>query len=160
MPSEIVIQTHGRHTSAGLPGQPFGHPAGVKASDIVALPLQWGSAIRRRRVFHPVGVIAYGSLERLASPGEGLPIESSDVVGRVSKGIGLPGGLPDIIGLAIKIPPQPFAGTPWDILMASAGSGCGVLSRFARRPVTSWRAHVEPDAAALRRQGTGGCGRR
>ena len=27
-----------------------------------------------------------------------MPIESSDVVGRVSKGIGLPGGLPDIIG--------------------------------------------------------------
>ena len=125
---------------SGFARSAFGHPAGVKASDIVALPLQWGSAIRRRRVFHPVGVIANGSLERLASPGEGLPIESSDVVGRVSKGIGLPGGLPDIIGLAIKIPPQPFAATPWDILMASAGSGCGVLSRFARRPVTSWRA--------------------
>ena len=69
-----------------------------------------------------------------------MPIESSDVVGRVSKGIGLPGGLPDIIGLAIKIPPQPFAATPWDILMASAGSGSGVLTRFALRPVTSWRA--------------------
>lgn len=78
--------------------------------------------------------MAKGSFERLAPPGEGLPVESSEVVGRVSKGI----GLPDIIGLAIRIPPQPFAATPWDILMASAGSG--VLTRFALRPVTSWHA--------------------
>ncbi|MGB8506468.1 hypothetical protein [Mycobacterium sp.] len=97
----------------------------MKASDIVAKPLQWGSAIRRRRVFHPIGVMANGSLERLAPPGEGLPVESSDVVGRVSKGIGLPGGLPDIIGLAIRIPPQPFAATSWDILMALDSRGGG-----------------------------------
>ena len=67
-------------------------------------------------------------------------MESSDVVGRVSKGIGLPGGLPDIIGLAIRIPPQPFAATSWDILMAPAGSG--LLTRFALRPVTSWHASM------------------
>ncbi|MFZ0833561.1 MAG: phosphodiesterase [Mycobacterium sp.] len=112
----------------------------MKASDIVAVPLQWGSAIRRRRVFHPVGVMANGSLERLAPPGEGLPMESSDVLGRVSKAVGLPGGLPDIIGLAVRIPPQPFAATPWDILMASAGSG--LVTRFALRPVASWHASL------------------
>ena len=65
-------------------------------------------------------------------------MESSDVVGRVSKGIGLPGGLGNVIGLAIRIPPQPFAATPWDILLASAGSG--LVTRFALRPVTSWGA--------------------
>jgi hypothetical protein len=116
----------------------IGHAAAVKASDIIALPLQLGSTIRRRRVFHPIGVMANGSLQRLAPRGEGLPVESVDVVGRVSKGMGLPGALPDIIGLAIRIPPQPFAWTSWDILMASAGRG--VLTRFALRPVTSWRA--------------------
>ncbi|HEY7051781.1 MAG TPA: phosphodiesterase [Mycobacterium sp.] len=110
----------------------------MKASDIVALPLGLGSAIRRRRVFHPAGVIANGSLERIAPPGEGLPVDSSEVIGRVSKAIGLPGALPDLIGLAIRIPPQPFAATPWDILTASTGSGR--LTRFALRPVTSWQA--------------------
>jgi hypothetical protein len=108
----------------------------VKPSDIVALPIQFGSAIRRRRVFHPVGVLANGAIERLAPPGEGLPVESSDVVGRVSKGIGLPGALPDIIGLAIRMPPQPFAATPWDVLLASAGSG--LLTRVALRAAASW----------------------
>jgi hypothetical protein len=109
----------------------------VKASDIVALPIQLGSAVRRRRVFHPIGVLANGSIERLAPPGEGLPVQSSDdVVGRVSKGIGLPGALPDIIGLAIRMPPQPFAATSWDVLMASAGAG--TLTRMVLRPVTSW----------------------
>ena len=104
------------------------------------MPLQWGSTIRRRRVFHPVGVMTNGSLERLAPPGQGLPVESSAVLGRLSKGVGLPGGLPDVIGLAVRIPPQPFAATPWDILLASAGSG--LLTRFALRPATSWRASL------------------
>jgi hypothetical protein len=109
----------------------------MKPSDLVAVPLQLGSAVRGRRVFHPAGVMASGSLDRVAPPGEGLPIESSDVVVRVSKAIGLPGGLPDIIGLALRIPPQAFAATPWDILLASTGSGR--LTRFALRPTTSWR---------------------
>jgi hypothetical protein len=121
-----------------LSGTVIGHPASVKGSDVVALPLQLGSAIRRRRIFHPVGVLANGTIERLAPPKDGLPVESSDVVGRVSKGVGLPGSLPDIIGLAVRMPPLPFAPTSWDVLTASAGSG--VLTRFALRPVTSWRA--------------------
>ena len=139
MPSAIRPQTPRQTTSHSVvwPERPPGIPRSVKASDIVAVPLQWGSAIRRRRVFHPVGVMASGSLERLAPPGEGLPVESSEVLGRLSKGIGLPGGLPDIIGLAVRIPPQPFAATPWDILMASAGSG--LLTRFALRPRILWQ---------------------
>lgn len=100
--------------------------------------MQLGSAIRRRRIFHPVGVMATGSLERVAAPADGLPVESSQVQARISKAIGLPGGLPDLIGLALRLPPQPFSATPWDILMASTGSG--PLTRFALRPVTSWQA--------------------
>ena len=102
--------------------------------------------------------MASGSLERLAPPGEGLPVESSEVLGRLSKGIGLPGGLPDIIGLAVRIPPQPFAATPWDILMASAGSG--LLTRFALRPVTSWRAPMSSLMPLRYDEKVGGCARR
>lgn len=49
------------------------------------VPLQIGSALRGRRVFHPRGVLATGRITRCAPEGVGLPIESADVVGRVSK---------------------------------------------------------------------------
>ncbi|MET0700734.1 MAG: phosphodiesterase [Mycobacterium sp.] len=108
----------------------------MKASDLVALPLQLGSAVRHRRVFHPVGVLASGRIERMAPPGVGLPIESADIKGRVSKAVGIPGALPDLIGLAWRMPPHAFAATPWDVLLVSAGSG--LLTRFALRPTLSW----------------------
>jgi hypothetical protein len=109
-------------------------------ADIIAVPLKWGSALRHRRVFHPVGVLAGGSLERLAPPGQGLPIPSCDVVARVSKGAGTPGELPDIIGLACKMPPTVFPPSGWDVLLASAGAGR--LTRIALHPVTSWSASL------------------
>ncbi|ORB87790.1 phosphodiesterase [Mycobacterium kansasii] len=106
-------------------------------SDIVARPFQWGSAIRGSRIFHPVGVVAAGSIGRIAPPSDGLPVPSSDVVARVSKAGGTPGSLPDFIGLALRITPPQADATPWDILLVSAGSG--VLSRaLALRPVASW----------------------
>lgn len=104
-------------------------------SDIAALPVRLGSAARSRRVFHPVGVLAEGTLQRLAPPGEGLPMASGDVLGRVSKGVGVPDALPDIAGLAWRMPSQSSA-TPWDVLLASSfGGGVG---RVALAPVTSW----------------------
>ena len=103
---------------------------------ILGLPFQVGSAIRRKRIFHPVGVLANGSIERTADPGDGLPVRSSDVFGRVSKAVGLPGGLPDIVGLAWRMPPHSPAATPWDVLLASAGTGTSL--RFLLRPVSSW----------------------
>jgi hypothetical protein len=55
----------------------------VQISDIAALPVRLGSAVRGRRLFHPVGVLAEGTLERLAATGEGLPLRSGDVIGRI-----------------------------------------------------------------------------
>ncbi len=108
----------------------------MKVSDLVALPLQLGSAVRHRRVFHPDGVLAEGRIERLAPLGVGLPMESADILGRVSKAVGVPGSLPDLIGLAWRMPPRAVAATPWDVLAVSAGSG--LLTRFALRPTLSW----------------------
>jgi hypothetical protein len=81
-------------------------------------------------------VLANGSIERMAPPGYGLPVESSNIVARVSKAVGLPRALPDIVGLAWRMPPQHSATTPWDVLLASAGAG--VATRYLLRPVTSW----------------------
>lgn len=112
----------------------------MKASDLVAVPFQAGAAVRHRRVFHPAGVLARGTVERLAPPGEGLPLESGATVGRISKGLGTPGSLPDFAGLAWRMSPAPFAATPWDVLLVSAGMGGGerTLQRVLLRPVTSW----------------------
>jgi hypothetical protein len=122
----------------------------MKASDIVALPLQLGSAVRHRRVFHPLGVLASGRIERVAPPGQGLPIESAEILGRVSKAVGIPGKLPDLIGLAWRMPPHAFAATPWDVLMVSAGSG--LLTRFALRPTLSWTGTTLSTLMPLRRK--------
>jgi hypothetical protein len=121
----------------------------MQVSDIVALPLQLGSAVRHRRVFHPLGVLAEGHLERVAPPGEGLPIESADVLARVSKAVGTPGRLPDLIGLAWRMPPHASATRPWDVLMVSAGSG--LLTRFALRPTVSWAGTTLSTLMPLRR---------
>ncbi|MCV7257943.1 phosphodiesterase [Mycobacterium shimoidei] len=105
-------------------------------SDLVTTPFRWASALRGRRIFHPAGVIAGGVLERLAPPGRGLPINSCDVVARVSKGAGTPGVLPDVVGLAWKMPPSEYPPAGWDVLLASTGAG--LLTRIGLRPVTSW----------------------
>jgi hypothetical protein len=107
----------------------------VQISDIAALPVRFGSAVRNRRLFHPVGVLADGTIERLAPPGEGLPMTSGDVIGRVSKAIGLPGAVPDIAGLAWRM--QPEGSTPWDVLLAST-----VRGRLLLAPTATWTGTV------------------
>src|SRR4029077_15721963 len=71
-----------------------GIPTGMMVFDIAGAPFRWGAALRRRRLFHPVGILAHGSLERLAPARVGLPVESTPMVGRVSTALGLPGSLP------------------------------------------------------------------
>lgn len=114
----------------------------MKASDIAAVPIAAGAALRHRRFFHPNGVLANGSIERLAPPGEGLPVESGAIVGRLSKAVGTPGALPDAAGLAWRMSPGAFAATAWDMLLVSAGFGSAdaLPNRVLLRAVTSWSA--------------------
>jgi hypothetical protein len=108
----------------------------VQASDIAALPIRFGAAIRNSRLFHPSGVMAEGVFERTAPEREGLPMNSCDVIARVSKGVGLPGASPDVAGLAWRIPPPPDlrSCSPWDVLLASTLGG----TRIGLAPVLSW----------------------
>lgn len=123
----------------------------MSVSDLVALPFQWGSAIRGKRLFHPVGVLAEGFVERVAPAGHGLPIASSEIVARVSKAGGTPGALPDFIGLAFRVTPAQATG-PWDILVVSSGSGA--LSRaLALRPAISWSGQTLTTLMPLHYQG-------
>lgn len=124
----------------------------MNVSDLVAKPFQCGSALRGRRFFHPVGVLAEGSIERVAPAAEGLPIPSSDVVARLSKAIGTPGALPDFIGLAFRVAPQQAATTPWDILLVTAGSNA-LARAVALRPATSWTGQTLTSLMPLRYRG-------
>ena len=125
----------------------------VRASEIVTAPVRLGAAIRNRRLFHPVGVVAYGILERVAPPNEGLPVVSCDVTGRVSNGIGLRGARPDIAGLAWRMPPQQDlrSCTPWDMLLASTVDSC--VGRLILRPAFSGSGTTFSSVMPLRYQG-------
>ncbi|OBF60437.1 phosphodiesterase [Mycobacterium sp. 852002-50816_SCH5313054-b] len=124
----------------------------MNVSNLVTKPFQWGSALRGRRFFHPVGVLAHGFIERTAPAADGLPLPSCEVVARVSKAAGTPGALPDFIGLAFRVAPQQEGGGTWDILLVSAGSG--VLARaVALRPAVSWGGQTLTSLMPLRYQG-------
>jgi hypothetical protein len=115
----------------------------MKASDIAALPIAAGAAVRHRRLFHPTGVLAAGNIERLAPPGEGLPVENGAVVGRISKAVGTPGPLPDAAGLAWRMAPSAFTASSWDVLLVTAGIAtipgvADVANRMLLRPIVSW----------------------
>lgn len=103
-------------------------------SDLTTLPIRAGAALRRKRLFHPTGILCGGSVTRLAPDGVGLPLVSGDVVGRISKGAGTPGSLPDFAGLAWRMPGDADGPRPWDVLTVSSAA------RVALRPVRSWPA--------------------
>lgn len=113
--------------------------------------MRLGAAVRGRRLFHPVGVLAEGVLERTALDSDGLPMRSCDVIGRVSKGVGVPGGRPDVAGLAFRIPPPQDLRScgPWDVLLASTVA----RSRFILAPVTSWSGATFSSLMPLRYRG-------
>ena len=50
-------------------------------SELTTLPVRAGAALRDKRFFHPTGVLCGGTVTRTAPAGEGLPLESGDVVG-------------------------------------------------------------------------------
>lgn len=130
---------------------PRGHTGSVHASDIAALPVRLGAAIRHARLFHPDGVLAEGTLERVAPPDEGLPMVSCDVIGRVSKGVGLSGARPDVAGLAWRMPPPQDlrSCSPWDVLLASTAAN----SRVILAPATSWSGATFSSLMPLRFKG-------
>ena len=79
---------------------------------------------------HPNGEIATGTLDRLGSAvPSGVPwldaVGEDEVVVRLSRAIGLPRGVPDIHGMALRVPTDGGAG---DLLFAS--TGWGRLGRF------------------------------
>ncbi|SFW85966.1 hypothetical protein [Amycolatopsis australiensis] len=73
---------------------------------LVAAGFRGLAALRHARAFHPAGLVLRGELSPLD---DDLPWPPGPVpvVARLSKGAGTPGRLPDALGLAIRLLPQP-----------------------------------------------------
>ena len=125
------------------------------AGRAVALPL--GAIARHRggKPMHPRGAVVDAVLERRGSAVEWgvlwLDARASDrVVVRLSRGAGLPASLPDLLGLAIRLPGPP----PVDLLLSTTGRGpltrlVPVLRRDTAAVYSSIMAY-RSDAGALR----------
>lgn len=100
--------------------------------------------LRGRRPLHPRGVLLDGVLvaadDRAASV---LPASRIDVLVRLSVSVGLPRGLPDVVGMAVRWIDD---GAPQDVLFASTGRSR--LTRYMlaprRRVTAGWLTTLMP----------------
>jgi hypothetical protein len=106
----------------------------MSISDLTTLPLRAGAALRDKRFFHPSGILCGGTVTRLAADGDGLPINTGEVIGRISKGAGTPGSMPDFAGLAWRMQDDTDGPQAWDVLTVSSAA------RVVLRPVRTWPA--------------------
>lgn len=86
------------------------------------------SALRRKRVFHPDGDAYRGTLTFL--PDDMVdPLlrfaagSTSEALIRFSRGAGLPEGMPDVLGIAVKLPGLAGDGRDQDFLMVTSSEG-------------------------------------
>ncbi|BDB41361.1 MULTISPECIES: phosphodiesterase [Mycobacterium] len=122
-------------------------------ADLLTTPFQWGSSLRHRKVFHPVGVLVEGAFTRTAPQDHGLPLPTSEVIARVSKAVGMPGSLPDAVGLALRVPEGIAGPRPWDVLLVSAASN-PIGRAVGLRPVLSWSDQPLTSLMPLRFEGS------
>lgn len=118
---------------------------------VLGLPFRVASTLRSARAFHSDGVQFDGALVRLLAEESGLPLRSCAVSVRVSKGIGVPSGLPDVAGLSLRLPPTEQGGSPWDLLLA--GSATGRIVRMVPWPSASWNSAHLSSLMALKYRG-------
>jgi len=123
-----------------IPGTGIPHPSKARVAGAIGAVLSdafaVGQRLRHPRPIHPRGVVLSGHVRWLpdADPSGVAWIDrGSDgpvpVVARVSRSIGLPASLPDIIGLALRVDTD---GVAADIELAS--TGWTVPARFALLP--------------------------
>lgn len=111
--------------------------------------------LRGAKAFHPRGTVAHGTL-RLDDPASAWAAAfgtgERPVLARLSRGIGLPQQLPDILGIALRIPSD--AG-PVDVLVGSVAPGR--LGTYVLLPSPRWTArrfstllpYVGPDGSVV-----------
>ncbi|MGY2876315.1 hypothetical protein ACVW00_003505 [Marmoricola sp. URHA0025 HA25] len=116
---------------------------GLLSSGAVAL----GAARDRTKPLHPDGQVRRATLTRIGGGAlTGVPWLDEpgrdDALARLSRGVGLPGPLPDVQGLAIRVQ---TGDRPADVLLAS--TGLGRLTRYLLTP--TWRTSGRPLTSLL-----------
>ncbi|WP_433272191.1 hypothetical protein ACQPZF_15735 [Actinosynnema sp. CS-041913] len=89
-----------------------------------------GSAMRGARLFHPRGVVFRAVFSVTGTQYHGVPLldepgEHPALV-RLSKAVSTPRGLPDVLGLAVRIEDAGGEGVPLDLALATTGSRAGL----------------------------------
>ncbi|MGY1708456.1 hypothetical protein ACI8AC_02990 [Geodermatophilus sp. SYSU D00758] len=114
--------------------------------DLLSLPraatasaLALGTALRGARVVHPRGRAHTGVVVTDGGGSWGARVLDEagrhEVVVRVSRAVGLPEPLPDVVGLAIRFDGQGGDGGPLDVLVTTAGSPPGLRHVFLPEPL-------------------------
>ena len=103
------------------------------------------SALRGAWVFHPEGALFRGALEAREQGGP-MPPGHYAVTARLSRGVGLPIGVPDIRGIALRVS---LRSVPWDLLLATACTS----SRAVLIPARGWGSARYSSLTAYRRYG-------
>ncbi|MGY1641034.1 phosphodiesterase [Geodermatophilus sp. SYSU D00703] len=112
----------------------------------VAVPLGALARWRAGKPMHPRGVVVDAVLERSGGPTgwevSWLAARAEDpAVVRLSRSAGLPAPLPDVLGLALRVPGED---SPVDLLLSSAGRG-----RLARRLTVPRRDAAAPYSSIM-----------
>ncbi|MGC4935339.1 hypothetical protein ACLQ3C_16850 [Gordonia sp. DT30] len=123
------------------------HPA-----SLITTPFRLLAEVRHARAFHPDGFFCAGIATRAGQ--SSLPFGDGPVTARISKGIGLPGRVPDIVGLAVRLRVPSDAGDVryWDVLL----SGPAPLGGRIPLPLPSihWRGTMVSSLTPYRQNGT------
>jgi hypothetical protein len=118
---------------------PAGRLAVAVTADVVVGATRAAAAVRTTgRPLHPVGRLRSASLHRQGlDPALGVPFldqrRTDEVLVRESRSLGLPGWLPDVPGLALRVPNRD--GSQGDLLFVS--SGWGRFTRYSMVPTRS-----------------------
>ena len=130
------------------------------AGRLIGGPLAAVARLRSGKPMHPHGAVFSAVLERHGA-GEGraawgvpwLDEEATQrAVVRLSRGAGLPAPLPDLLGLAVRVPSQ--TGAPIDLLLSTTGRGAVTrLLPALRRDTAAFHSSImgyRSDAGTLR----------
>ena len=116
----------------------MGNIAAAAGGRVLALGMRTMLLVRRPRPIHPTGLLLEGSLRwlPLTTSASGITwLDDRDagseqpVIARFSRGAGLPAALPDVLGLAIRVPAE---AAPADLLLST--TGLGPVGRFLLVP--------------------------
>lgn len=101
---------------------------------IVRTAFQTGAWLRQARVFHPRGIRLAGRFRATSDYEPWFGPGDRAVIARLSKGLGSPGGVPDVLGLAFRVLDRDEH--PWDFALATTGRS--TLGRLVITPARAW----------------------